>query len=39
VAVAYSRGSLPTAAVPGFKETMRPLAERVIGWARRAESA
>ena len=34
VAEAYSAGTLPTSTVPGFRETMMILVDRVAGWAR-----
>jgi MinD superfamily P-loop ATPase len=34
VAEAYSTGTLPTATVPGFRETMLVLANRVAAWAK-----
>ena len=34
VAEAYSAGTLPTTAVPGFRETMMILVDRVAEWAR-----
>ena len=32
VAVAYSTGTLPTKVVPGFRETMLALVDKVVGW-------
>jgi MinD superfamily P-loop ATPase len=34
VAEAYSAGALPTTTVPGFRETMMILVDRVAEWAR-----
>jgi MinD superfamily P-loop ATPase len=39
VAVAYSRGILPTEAVPGFREAMLPLVDEVVAWKLGSEGA